>query len=83
MPSINDRLLVFLAFLTVLILIAILVLVKGCSGAEPIMLVLGGSITTLVGVLGGISRGANPADTATTTTVSGNPPQTKTETKPA
>jgi hypothetical protein len=75
----SDRFLVFLAFTEVLLLILVLVIFKGCTGAEPIMLVLGGSITTLIGILGGISRGAHP-DTVTTTTT-GNPPETKTESK--
>lgn len=74
--QINDRVLVFLAFVAVLLLIAVLVLVKGCTGTEPVLLTLGGSITTLVGVLGGISRSAHPE---TTTTATSNP--TKLETK--
>ena len=79
MRPMNDRFLVFLAFSEVLLVIVLLVLTKGCTGAEPIMLVLGGSITTLVGVLGGISRAAHPETTTTTTAT--DPPKVETKTE--
>jgi len=80
MPHINDRVLVFLAFLTTLVLMGILVASKGCTGTEPVMLALGTIATTLAGVLGGISR-SSPGATTTTTTSDDKPPVTDTQTK--
>lgn len=73
-----DRHIVLIAFLATLVLMAFLVVFKGCSGAEPVMLALSSIATGLGGVLGGISRASQSEISMKT---GGNPQKIDTEVK--
>ena len=79
----TDRTYVFFAFLAAVIIMAALVMFKGCGAGDGIVLALGSIATTLAGALAGISHSSGQPVSTTTTTDAAEPQKTVTKTEPA
>ena len=77
----TDRAYVFMAFLAAVLIMAALVMFKGCGAGDGIVLALGSIATTLAGALAGISHSSTQPVSTTTTTDAKEPQKTVTETK--
>ena len=79
---VTDRTYVFFAFLAAVLIMAALVILKGCGAGDGIVLALGSIATTLAGALAGISHSSGQPVSTTTTTDTAEPQKTVTKTEP-